>query len=178
MIDVASQTTAGLTADQKLMSLWHVRLNCGQAQLQLLARRYPEVFTFSPTTKLPPCHCCHRSYARKADAPPSVERDVEPLEEVHMDLFFPGNDIVLFLCDRASKFEWVYFLTAKSDIPFALQQWLIDVNTSAFNVGTIFTRDKSHCTRHLHPPWPLESSAARQGPLLRQRPRASILGFM
>ena len=141
-IDVASQTTTGLTADQKLMSLWHVRLNCGQAQLQLLARRYPEVFTFSPTTKLPPCHCCHRSYARKADAPPSVAREVEPLEEVHMDLFFPGNDIVLFLCDRASKFEWVYFLTAKSDIPFALQQWLIDVNTSAFNVGTIFTRDK------------------------------------
>ena len=141
-IDVASQTVPGLTADQKLMSLWHVRLNCGQAQLQLLARKYPDVFTFSPTTKLPPCHCCHRSYARKADAPPTAERDVEPLEEVHMDLFFPGKDIVLFLCDRASKFEWIYFLTAKSDIPFAIQQWLIDVNTSVFNVGTLFTRDK------------------------------------
>ena len=141
-VDVSSQTLSGPTADQKLMSLWHARLNCGQAQLQLLARQYPETFTFSPTTKLPPCHCCHRSLARKADAPPSVTRGVEPLEEIHMDLFFPGKDIVLFLCDRASKFEWVYLLNAKSDIPFAIQQWLLDVNTSAFNVGTIFTRDK------------------------------------
>ena len=86
-VDVSSQTLSGPTADQKLMSLWHARLNCGQAQLQLLARQYPETFTFSPTTKLPPCHCCHRSLARKADAPPSVTRGVEPLEEIHMDLF-------------------------------------------------------------------------------------------
>jgi len=63
-----------------------------------------------------------------------------------MDLFFPGDDIVLFLCDRASKFEWLYFLTNKGEVPRAIHQWLIDVNSSSFNVGTIFIRDQQKRT--------------------------------
>ena len=67
-----------------------------------------------------------------------------------MDLFFPGDDIVLFLCDRASKFEWLYFLTNKGEVPRAIHQWLIDVNSSSFNVGTIFIRDQQkHTAQHL-----------------------------
>jgi len=51
----ATQTCLGHThtSDQLCMGTWHLHLNCGQAALQLLARKYPDVFRFSPTTRLP-----------------------------------------------------------------------------------------------------------------------------
>ena len=153
--EAASQTLTGPSADEKLMALWHARLLAGEAQLQLLARQFPEIFKFSPRTKLRPCHACHRSSARRADAPPSVQRQVAPLEEIHMDLFFPdlpGGAVLLFLIDRASRYEWIYVLTSKGDIPRAIQRFLIDVNCSTYNVGTIWTREKrtaNDITAHL-----------------------------
>ena len=72
-----------------------------------------------------------------------------------MDIFQPGlahGDVLLFLIDRATRYEWIYILSAKSDVPRAIQQFLLDVNSAAFNVGTIFTREKktaADITKHL-----------------------------
>ena len=124
--------------EQREKLLWHVRLGgLGSPALDALARQYPSTFRFSPGTTLPSCHCCQRARARKANAPPAAIRPVPPLQEVHFDFFFAYGDIILYLIDRGSLHEWVYFLDHKSDLPKRLQQWLIDVNTSAFSIGSL-----------------------------------------
>jgi hypothetical protein len=62
---------------------------------------------------------------------------VQPLEEVHFDLFFVCGEIVLIFVDRASRHEWIYFLDKKSDLPKMLQQFLIDANSTHFTVGAL-----------------------------------------
>ena len=74
---------------------------------------------------------------RKAPAPPASTRIVQPLEEVHFDLFFVCGEIVLVFVDRASRHEWIYFLDKKSDLPKMLQQFLIDANSTRFTVGAL-----------------------------------------
>jgi hypothetical protein len=109
----------------------------GCLALSKLAEKFPHVFNFDPRTKLPPCLVCDRASIRKAAAPPESKRQVRPLEEVHFDLFFVHGEIVLMLIDRASRYEWLYFLNAKSDLPKGLQQFLIDCNSAAFTVGNL-----------------------------------------
>ena len=118
--------------------LWHGRMpTAGCQALSKLAEKFPGVFNFDPRTKLPPCLVCDRASIRKAAAPPESKRQVRPLEEVHFDLFFVHGEIVLMLIDRASRYEWIYFLNAKSDLPKGLQQFLIDCNSAAFTVGNL-----------------------------------------
>jgi hypothetical protein len=62
---------------------------------------------------------------------------VQPLEEVHFDLFFICGESVLVFVDSASRYEWIYFLDKKSDLPKMLQQFLIDVNSTRFTVGDL-----------------------------------------
>jgi hypothetical protein len=56
---------------------------------------------------------------------------------VHFDLFFVGGEIVVIFVDRASRYEWIYFLDKKSDLPRILQQFLIDANSARFTVGSL-----------------------------------------
>jgi len=79
----------------------------------------------------------NRARIRKAAAPPASTRIVQPLEEVHFDLFFVCGEIVLIFIDRASRYEWIYFLDKKSDLPRILQQFLIDANSAHFTVGSL-----------------------------------------
>ena len=58
---------------------------------------------------------------------------MQPLEEVHFDLFFVCGEIVLVFVDRASRHEWIYFLDKKSDLPKMVQQFLIDTNSTRFS---------------------------------------------
>jgi hypothetical protein len=44
---------------------------------------------------------------------------------------------VLIFVDRASRYEWIYFLDKKSDLPRILQQFLIDANSARFTVGSL-----------------------------------------
>ena len=119
-------------------TLWHGRMpTAGCQALSKLAQKYPKIFNFDPRTRLPPCIACHRASIRKSAAPPENKRIVRPLEEVHFDLFFVHGEIVLMLIDRASRYEWIYFLAAKSDLPKALQQFLIDCNSAEFTVGNL-----------------------------------------
>ena len=119
------------------MLLWHVRLGgIGEYALQELARTRPTIFTYKHTTKLPPCECCQRSRARRQNAPPVSNRNPAVLGEIHFDLFFVAGDIMLYLIDRASRMEWIYFLEHKNDVKIALQQFLIDVNQHSFSVGS------------------------------------------
>ena len=143
--DAPLQATAGTQTDSQRMqqdvarkTLWHGRMpTAGCLALSKLAERYPEVFNFDPRTKLPPCTVCHRSSIRKSAAPPESKRQVKPLEEVHFDMFFVHGEIVLLLIDRASRYEWIYFLNLKSDLPKGLQQFLVDCNSAAFTVGNL-----------------------------------------
>jgi hypothetical protein len=97
-----------LDLQQKI--LWHARMpTAGCKALSALAKTFPNVFRFSPDTILPPCHACARARMRKAPAPPASTRIVQPLEEVHFDLFFVCGEIVLVFVDRASRHEWIYF---------------------------------------------------------------------
>jgi hypothetical protein len=51
--------------------------------------------------------------------------------------FFVCGEIVLIFVDRASRYEWIYFLDKKSDLPRILQQFLIDANSARFTVGSL-----------------------------------------
>ena len=118
--------------------LWHSRMpTAGCQALSALAKAFPDTFRFSPDTVLPSCHVCARARIRKAAAPPASTRLVQPLEEVHFDLFFVCGEIVLIFIDRASRYEWIYFLDKKSDLPRILQQFLIDANSAHFTVGSL-----------------------------------------
>ena len=78
-----------LQQDIARKKLWHGRMpTAGCHALSKLAEKYPQVFNFDPRTKLPPCTICHHASQRKAAAPPETKRQVQPLEEVHFDLFF------------------------------------------------------------------------------------------
>jgi hypothetical protein len=125
-----------LDVQQKI--LWHARMpTAGCKALSALAKTFPNVFRFSPDTILPPCHACARARMRKAPAPPASTRIVQPLEEVHFDLFFVCGEIVLIFVDSASRHEWIYFLDKKIDLPKMLQQFLIDANSTRFTVGDL-----------------------------------------
>ncbi len=125
--EACNQGTQTDTSQRKLLDeqrkiLWHARMpTAGCAALSALARSFPDTFRFSPDTILPPCHACARARIRKAAAPPASTRVVQPLEEVHFDLFFVCGEIVLIFIDRASRYEWIYFLDKKSDLPKTLQ---------------------------------------------------------
>jgi hypothetical protein len=134
-----SQTdSARKQLDLQTKILWHSRMpTAGCQALSALAKAFPKIFRFSPDTILPPCHACARARIRKAPAPPASTRIVQPLEEVHFDLFFVCGEIVLIFVDRASRHEWIYFLDKKSDLPKMLQQFLIDANSTHFTVGAL-----------------------------------------
>ena len=69
-------------------------------------------------------------------APPSISREVSPLEEVHFDIFTFNGRYTVYLIDRGSQAEFTYSLDKKSDLPKALQQFLIYCNTASFPVGS------------------------------------------
>lgn len=112
-VPVGAHPTSGTQTDSRRTlqdiarkTLWHGRMpTAGCQALSKLAEKYPDVFNFDPRTKLPPCTVCHRSSIRKAAAPAESKRQVQPLEEVHFDLFFVHGEIVLMLIDRASRYE-------------------------------------------------------------------------
>jgi len=73
---------------------------------------------------------------KRGAAPPSISREVSPLEEVHLDIFTFNGRCTVYLIDRGSRAEFTYSLDKKSDLPKALQQFLIDYNTASFPVGS------------------------------------------
>jgi len=48
------------------------------------------------------CHCCRRSSMKRSAAPPSISREVSPLEEVHLDIFTFNVRYTVYLMDRGS----------------------------------------------------------------------------
>ena len=88
------------------------------------------------------CHGCDRAKFKKANAPPAVDKQVAPLEEVHLDIFTYPNAprYDAFFIDRCTRACWHYSIDKKSDLPRTVQQFLVDVNTIAdYAVGTICT---------------------------------------
>ena len=53
------------------------------------------------------------------------------LAEIHFDLFFVDGDLMLYLIDRASRLEAVYFLEHKNDIKLAVGAFTIPRATAA-----------------------------------------------
>jgi len=111
---------------------------------------YPE---FAESAKLPkallhpsgakqlcPCHCCTRTHMRKENAPPASTKQPAPLEEVHLDLFTYPDDprYDAFFIDRRTRACWHYVLSKKSDLPAIVQQFIVDVNTLNYPVGSIY----------------------------------------
>jgi len=83
------------------------------------------------------CSCCQCSSMRKSTAWPSMSRKVSPPEEVHFVIFTFNGHHTVYLIDRGSQAEFTYFLDKKSDLPKALQQFLIDCNTASFHVRSL-----------------------------------------
>jgi len=83
------------------------------------------------TNTIDTCHCCDRTKMTKNELPGEVEHHhPAPLEEIHLDLFTYPNDPrydAIFI-DRASRYVWHYALSAKSDLPKTIQQFIIDAN--------------------------------------------------
>jgi len=122
----------------ELIKLWHARLGgLSFKRLQALAKLHPSVLKISLQASFNEiCHCCQRSSMKRGAAPPSISREVSPLEEVHFDIFTFNRRYTVYLIDRGSQAEFTYSLDKKSDLPKALQQLLIDCNTASFPVGS------------------------------------------
>jgi len=73
---------------------------------------------------------------KRGAVPPFISREVSPLEEVHFDIFTFNGQYTVYMIDRGSRAEFTYFLDKKSDLPKALQQFLIDCNIASFPVGS------------------------------------------
>ena len=102
---------------------------------QALARIHPSVLKILLQASFNQiCHCCQCSSIKKNAAPPSVSREVKPLEEVHFDIFTFNGQYTVYLIDRGSRAEFIYSVDKKSDISKALQQFLIDCKTASFPV--------------------------------------------
>jgi len=122
----------------ELIKLWHARLGgLGFKRLKALAKLQPDILRIplqASFNKI--CHCCQRSSMKRGVAPPSISREVSPLEEVHFDIFTFNGRYTVYLIDRGSRAEFTYSLDKKSDLPKALQQFLTDCNTASFSVGS------------------------------------------
>ena len=77
---------------------------------------------------------------RKENAPPASSKKPAPLEEVHLDLFTYPDDprYDAFFIDRRTRACWHYVLSKKSDLPAIVQQFVVDVNTLDYPVGSIY----------------------------------------
>jgi len=73
---------------------------------------------------------------KRGAVPPSISRKVSPLKEVQFDILIFNGRYIVYLIDRGSRAEFTYSLDKKSDLPKALQQFLIDCNTASFPVGS------------------------------------------
>ena len=124
-------------ATKQLIKLWHARLGgVGFARLQELSKNYPSILKIPSTSTFDEiCQCCQRSSMRKSNAAAEVTRMPAPMQEVHFDIFTYDGEYTLFLIDRGSRACWAYDLTAKSEVPRALQQFIIDAATNDFPVG-------------------------------------------
>jgi len=120
----------------ELIKLWHARLGGLSFQrLQALAKLHPSVLKIPLQASFNAiCHCCQRSSVKRGAAPPSISREVSPLEKVHFDIFTFNERYTVYLIDRGSRAEFTYSLDKKSDLPEALQQFMIDCNTASFPV--------------------------------------------
>jgi len=143
---VHTQTEPLPRAYTEWLEIWHTRL--GGAPLSAivdLARRFPNKLKpppgiFKADLSRWRCHCCTRAAMKRNTGPPAIPTPstLAPLEEIHFDLFFFHETIVLFLIDRASRARWCYFLESKDEVPLKLQQFIIDVNTASFPVGSFY----------------------------------------
>jgi len=84
----------------------------------------------------------HSSIKRGA-APPSISREVSPLKEVHFHIFTFNRLYTVYLIDRGSRAGFTYSVDKKSDLPKALQQFLIKCNTASFPVGSFVHQQQS-----------------------------------
>ena len=131
MLQVTSKDTI------ERIKLWHARLGgVSFERLQALSKCYPEHLKLPSTATFDEtCQCCQRSGMRKRNAASQVTRMPKPMEEIHFDIFTYDGEYTLFLIDRGSRACWAYHLKLKSEVPRALQQFLIDSSTNDFPVG-------------------------------------------
>ena len=153
--DVGTQTEHIPHTHTQWLETWHSRLGGAPFPAILdLARRFPDLLNppagiFKADLSRWRCHCCTRANIKRNPAPPAVPHNpaLQPLQEVHFDLFFFHETIALFLIDRASRARWCYFLNSKDEVPLKLQQFVVDANTAPFPVGSFhYTFDGS--TKH------------------------------
>jgi hypothetical protein len=144
--DTATQTERNsevTSRDTKAkIKLWHARLGgVGFERLKELGKLYPKLVQIPLTATFDEvCRCCQRSSMRKCNAAGEITRLPKPLEEIHFDIFTYDSTFTLFLIDRGSRVCWAYQLPHKSDVPRALQQFIIDCATNDFPVGRfVFT---------------------------------------
>jgi len=87
-----TSTTRTVTSEHtiELIKLWHARLGgLSFKRLQALAKLHPSVLKIPLQASFNEiCQCCQRSSMKKGAAPPSISREVSPLEELHFDIFF------------------------------------------------------------------------------------------
>jgi len=135
-----TSTTRTVTSEHtiELIKLWHARLgSLSFKPLQALAKLHPSVLKIPLQDSFNEIyHCCQRSSIKRGAAPPSISREVSPLEEVGFDIFTFNGRYTVYLIDRGSRVEFTYSLDKKSDLLKTLQQFLIDCNTASFPVGS------------------------------------------
>jgi len=135
-----TSTTRTVTSEHslELIELWHARLGgLSFKRLQALAKLHPSVLKIPlQASSNEICYCCQRSSMKRGAAPPSISREVSPLEEVNFDIFTFNGRYNVYLIDQGSRAEFTYSLDKKSDLLKDLQRFLIECNTAASPVGS------------------------------------------
>ena len=147
---MGTQSSSSFQDAQQRVVLWHFRMGgVGIKALSALNKAHPG--TLRLPEKMPhelPCHCCTSSFMKATPPPPLIEKETQPSEEIHFDIFFHGGQIYLFLIDWCSRHPFIYKMERKCEIGCWLQQFLIDINTSQHGIGSfILTLPSKNCSR-------------------------------
>ena len=114
--------------------LWHYRLgHPSYERLTFLHKLYPFITCLNNTS---PCDSCHFAKQKRLPFPTSTSESLHAFDLVHMDIWGPlsvasmfGHRYFLTIVDDKSRYTWLYFLKAKSEVPTLIQNFVTMVKT-------------------------------------------------
>ncbi|KAE9589571.1 putative RNA-directed DNA polymerase [Lupinus albus] len=113
---------------------WHLRLgHLSHEKLTVMKKNYHAIRCNK--TDLP-CHICHLAKQKRLPYSNSVSRSANVFDIVHIDIWSPmsmpstsGHRYFLTVVDDKSRFTWLYFMKAKSEVPDLVRNFTAMIST-------------------------------------------------
>ena len=158
-----AKTLVTSTAPKNKFTLWHQRLghisvkamrNILHAGAVLGGFSYSKAELHEHTHEKGICTACalgkmtFKAVRRERKKPSAAAHATAPGRLVYADLFFSpyfargehsGSTMALLLVDADTRYKWVYFLKAKTDVPAAIREWVEDLVAQGITVKAFTT---------------------------------------